>query len=113
MSYADKLDEMKDNLRNLNKAIPETVKGFGALQKGAKEGGPLSGREVELIALAIAIADRCEPCIMFHAEALKKQGGTRADCAAVGSVAMTMGGGPSYMYAAKALKAWDDINGAD
>lgn len=113
MSYARKFEEMKDGLRSLNKAIPETAKGFGAFQKAAKESSPLSGREVELIALAIAIADRCEPCIMFHTEALKKQGGSRADCAAVGAVAMTMGGGPSYMYAAKALQAWDDINGAD
>lgn len=109
MSYTEKFDEIRGQLRELGKAVPDAVAGFNALQKAAKEQSGLSAREVEIAALAIAIADRCEPCIMFHVLGLKKAGGTREDVAGIAAVAMNMGGGPSYMYGAKALGAWDEL----
>ena len=108
MSFAASLDTTRAQLRELGKLVPEAVKGFNALQKGAKENGSLTLREKELVALGIAIADRCEPCILFHVEALRKAGGTREDLGDVCAMAMTMGGGPALMYAARALAAWDE-----
>lgn len=109
MSWTDKLSATRTGLRNLNGAIPDTAKGFGALSKAAKEGGVLDVKTKEFVALGIAIADRCEPCIMLHVDALRKTGATREELADVLSMCIQMGGGPSMMYAAKALECWDEL----
>lgn len=112
MTFTDRLNESRSQLRELNQAIPETVKGFNALQKGAKDSGTLSVKEKEYVALGISIAVRCEPCILFHVEALMKAGATREELADVCAMAVTMGGGPSLMYAGKALAVFDEFAAA-
>ena len=109
MDWNNFVDDMTDQLRELNKTIPETAKGFGALSKGAKDHGVLDAKNKEFVALGIAIAMRCEPCIGFHVKALAKAGGTREEMADVLAMSIQMGGGPSLMYAGKALAAWDQL----
>ena len=109
MDWPAYLDEMKVSLRSLNQAHPETAHGFGALAKAAKEAGTLSAKEREFVALGISVAMRCEPCIGFHVEALARAGASREELADVLAVAVYMGGGPSLMYAAKTLSAWDQL----
>ncbi|WP_050527946.1 carboxymuconolactone decarboxylase family protein [Pseudorhodobacter aquimaris] len=109
MDWKSKNAEMRDHLRTMNKAIPEVTKGFGVLSKAAKEAQVLDVKTLEFVALGIAIADRCEACIGFHVEALAKAGGTREELGDVLGMAVQMGGGPSLMYAAKALAAWDEL----
>ena len=72
MDWNNFVDDMNVQLRELSKTIPETTKGFGALTKAAKEGGTLDAKNKEFVALGIAIAMRCEPCIGFHVTALHK-----------------------------------------
>jgi AhpD family alkylhydroperoxidase len=105
------MTEMRGQLRTLNKTIPDASREFGELSSAVKHAGALSVREKECIALGIAIAMRCEPCIGFHVEALHRAGGTREEVADVLAVALQMGGGPSLMYAAKTLAAWDALVG--
>lgn len=109
MSYKAKSAEMRAELRVMNKLIPETASGFAMLSKAAKEEGTLSVKEREYVALAIAISQRCEPCISFHIEALMKTGATREDLSSVLAMNIQMGGGPALMYAAHALAAWDEM----
>lgn len=109
MDWNDYLDDMKGNLREMHRSIPETMKGFGALEKGAAAGTATDSKTKELVALGIAIGLRCEPCIGFHIKALARAGGTREELTDILGVAMQMGGGPALMYAAKALAAWDQL----
>ncbi|NBC96046.1 MAG: carboxymuconolactone decarboxylase family protein [Deinococcus-Thermus bacterium] len=109
MDWQAYMTEIRGDLRTLNKAAPEACREFGALSSVVKQEGALSLREREAIALGIAIAMRCEPCIGFHCEALSKAGGTREQLGDVLAVALQMGGGPSLMYAAKTLAAWDAL----
>ncbi|WP_434617950.1 carboxymuconolactone decarboxylase family protein [Tabrizicola sp. M-4] len=109
MSYKAKIADMRGEIRVMNKLIPETAAGFGTLSKAVKENGPLSFKEKEYIALAIAISQRCEPCINFHVEALMKSGATREELGDVLSMSIQMGGGPALMYAAHALACWDEL----
>ncbi|MDV7142680.1 carboxymuconolactone decarboxylase family protein [Tropicimonas sp. TH_r6] len=111
MDWNNFVDDMNGQLRELGKTIPETTKGFGVLTKAAKEGGVLDIKNKEFVALGIAIAMRCEPCIGFHVKALHKAGGTREELSDVLGMAIQMGGGPSLMYAAKTLAAWDELTG--
>lgn len=103
------MDEMRDQLRNLNRALPDQTGGFGAMQKSIKEGGVLGVKEKEFVALGIAIATRCMPCIEFHVEALMNTGASREEMADVCAMAINMAGGPGLMYAAKALAVWDQL----
>lgn len=109
MSYKAKIADMRAEIRAMNKLIPETAAGFGQLSKAVKDNGPLSTRQKEWIALGMAIAQRCEPCINFHVEALMKAGGTREELGDILGMAIQMGGGPALMYAAHALAAWDEL----
>jgi len=109
MTYIEKIDQMRDELRALYKTAPEATRGFNALSKAVKETGVLSVKEKEYIALGMSVALRCEPCINFHVEALMKAGGSREELADVLAMAIQMGGGPGLMYAGHALAAWDEL----
>ena len=80
------------------------------MTKTVHETGVLDAKTKELVALAISVADRCDPCIGFHVEALVKAGASREEVADVLSVCIQMGGGPSLMYSAKALEAFDQLS---
>lgn len=109
MDYKAYLETTRSQLRNLHKAIPEAAKGFSTLSAAVKEGGVLDIKTKEFVALGIAVADRCDACIGFHVEALVKAGATREEVADVLAMALQMGGGPSLMYAAKALDCYDQM----
>ncbi|TMV09976.1 carboxymuconolactone decarboxylase family protein [Ruegeria sediminis] len=112
MSWEEKLSATRSGLRNLNTAIPDTARAFGGLGKAVKEGGTLDYKVKEFVALGISVAVRCEPCISLHIEALIKAGATREEVADVLAMTIQMGGGPSMMYAAKALECFDELAGS-
>lgn len=91
---------------------PETMAGFNAMAKAAMSPGVLSAIDKELIALAIGVASRCDGCLGFHVKALVRLGATRAQLMEMLAVATYMGGGPSLMYAAETVRAWDEFGGA-
>ncbi len=99
-------------LAGLRADTPDTRRGFSALAGAAMKDGALSKKQKELIAMAIAVAARCDACIGFHAEACVKLGVTRAEYEEMLGVAVYMGGGPSLMYAAEAMRAWAEYGGA-
>ncbi len=109
MSYAETNTKIRSELRALNKLNPETAKGFAALSVGAMTDGALDKKTREFVALAIAITQRCEPCVTLHVEALIKMGAAREEVGSVLAMAVQMGGGPALMYAAHALAAWDEM----
>ncbi len=112
MSYKAEIAGMRDELRVLYKTIPGPTGGFSALSKSVKESGALSAKEKEYVALGIAVAQRCPPCINFHVEALMKAGASREELGDVLGMALQMGGGPALMYAGHALACWDELAGA-
>ena len=109
MTYREKTAAIRAELRQLHKLNPETARGFGALSKAAMEDGALDAKTREFLALAIAVTQRCEPCINLHVDALIRAGASRAEVGAVLSTCVQMGGGPALMYAAHALAAWDEM----
>lgn len=90
----------------------EVMKGFGAIARAALEPKALDTKTKELVALGIAVAVRCEPCVAFHAKAAVKEGASRAEVMETINTAIYMGAGPSVMYGAKALEAYDSFAGA-
>ena len=72
----------------------------------------LSHKTKELIALALGVAARCDGCIGFHTKTLVKQRVTREEFLETLGMAVYMGGGPSLMYAAEALEAYEQFKNA-
>ncbi len=100
---------INESLGPFRKAQPDAMKGFAQLAQASMAEGAISAKHKELIALAIGISQRCSGCIGFHVKALKKLGATREELEEMLTVCVYMGGGPSLMYAAEALKAWDSF----
>ena len=88
---------------------PDVMKGFSAIAQAALKANALDTKTKELIALAISVATRCDGCIGFHAEAAVKQGATRDEVMETMGMAIYMGAGPSVMYAAQAVEAYDQF----
>ena len=93
----------------LQDEMPEVMQGFRAMHKSANRDGALSHKTKELIALAIAVANRCDDCIGAHVEKLIQLGMTNAELLEMLEVAIYMGGGPSLMYATHAIQAFDQL----
>ena len=85
------------------------MQGFSAMAQAATKPGALDRKTKELIALAIGVATRCDGCIGFHTEALVRLGATRLEVEEALGMAIYMGGGPSLMYAADALAAFEQF----
>ena len=95
-----------------HRAGGEPMKAFRGLVQAAGKDVALPHRTKGLIALAIAIADRCEGCIIFHARACLRLGVSREELVEMIGVAVEMGGGPASVYGAQALACYDAMAAA-
>jgi AhpD family alkylhydroperoxidase len=110
--YAQLTADISAHLAPLRKDLPPLMKAFGDLGRAATAPGALDEKTKELIALAIGVSQRCDGCIGFHVRTLVKLGATKAELEDMLGVAVYMGGGPSLMYAANTLAAWDQFTAA-
>ncbi|MCW2248854.1 AhpD family alkylhydroperoxidase [Azospirillum fermentarium] len=101
--------ELSGALREVRGGAPEVMKAFSGIAQAALKADALDTKTKELIALGIAVAIRCDGCIAFHAEAAVKQGATRDEVMETMGMAIYMGAGPSVMYAAQAVEAFDQF----
>jgi AhpD family alkylhydroperoxidase len=110
--FLDLTQRVSAQLAELRTNTPDVMKSFGTLGRAALADGALDKKTKELIALALGVASRCDPCIGFHAQALAKLGTSRQELDEMLGVAVYMGGGPSLMYAASAIAAFDEFAAA-
>ena len=103
--YVARHGHLRKGFRALSDAIGPTMKGFGAMHRGAMEPGELDGATKELIALAIGITSHCEGCIAFHVHDALRAGATRSQVEEAIGVAVMMGGGPAAVFGSDALDA--------
>ena len=108
-SYLELTQAVSKNLATLRADIPETMKGFNDLARAATSDGALDKKTKELIALALGVAAHCDACIGFHMKALVRLGATKAQVEEALGMAVYMGGGPSLMYAADAVSAYEQF----
>jgi AhpD family alkylhydroperoxidase len=99
------------SLGQLRSDVPDTMRAFSQLALTAGRDGALDRKTKELIAMALSVAARCDPCLGYHAQALVKLGATRAEFEDMLGMCIYMGGGPALMYAGKALQAYEEFGG--
>ena len=110
-SFKQITQDINQAVGTLRAAQPGTLEGFSAMSKAAMEPGVLSAIDKELMALSIGVAGHCDGCIGFHVKTLVRLGASHAQLTETLAVAVYMGGGPSLMYAAEAVRAWEEFGG--
>ncbi|EPN2702650.1 carboxymuconolactone decarboxylase family protein [Proteus mirabilis] len=110
--YQEIVTDISGNMGALSKNIPEVMKSFMSTTKASSKDGVLDAKTKELIAIAIAIAvaNRCDGCIGFHTKTLVELGATEQELAEALGVAIYMGGGPSVMYASNTMGAFKEFS---
>lgn len=108
--YKEITGDISASLAKLRKEIPDVMTAFSSLAQSSTKDGALDKKTKELIALALGIAGHCDGCIGFHVQALVKLGVKREEFVEMLGMAIYMGGGPSLMYAADALRALDEFS---
>jgi AhpD family alkylhydroperoxidase len=104
--------EWPETMNATKAANPDLGKAFGPFFSTLMKEGELDVRQKELIALGIAVATRCEPCIYAHVEKCLKHGASRQQIMEATGVAVMMGGGPAYTYAPIVVSALAHFEGA-
>ena len=110
--YEDLYQQLQGLIGRLGTDVPDAMRGFAQLHKGALADGALSKATKELIALGIGIVVRCDGCIAYHVHDALKAGATRQEVLETIGVAVMMGGGPSVVYGCDALTALDEFETA-
>ena len=110
-SFVELTQGVSARLATLRSGAPEVMKSFSGLGRAAMADGVLSAKTKELMALALGVAARCDPCIGYHVQALVKLGASRQELDETLGVVVYMGGGPALMYAANAIAAFDEMSG--
>jgi AhpD family alkylhydroperoxidase len=108
--YAAIIGDISAYTGELRKLIPDVMHGFTGMAKAATQTAALDEKAKELIALALGVAAHCDGCLGFHAKALARLGATREEVGEALGMAVYMGGGPSLMYAAAALRSFDQFS---
>lgn len=108
--YGEITRSVSESLARLRGGVPEVSKAFSGLAQAATRPGALDAKTKELIALALGVAAHCDACIGFHCQALVRLGAGLAELEEALGVAVYMGGGPSLMYAADALRAFEQFS---
>ncbi len=108
--YVETTDKIVSGMKKLSEDIPGVMQGFASLSGAGKSDGVLDMKTKEFIALALGVAGHCDGCIGFHMKELIKLGATKAEISEALGVAIFMGGGPSLMYAAEAMDAYDQLS---
>ena len=108
-NWLDMVTELSAEVKVLRAGAPDVMKEFSAMAMAASGPEALDSKTKELIALAISVAVRCDPCIAFQAQAAVKQGASRDEVMEAMGMAIYMGAGPSVMYASQAIEAYDQF----
>lgn len=111
-NWPEHAKSLSQPLRELRGGAADVMKGFSAIAQAATKAHALDSKTKELIALAIGVATRCDDCIAFHAKAAVEQGASRDEIMETLGMAIYMGAGPSVMYAAHAVEAFDQYAAA-
>ena len=108
-SVKDFFDRYKRSTGKMMHDLPNMMKGFKGLFDNIMHNSALDLKTKELIALAIGLAVRCEPCIYLHTQKCLDAGATREEILEAASVTVMMQGGPSFTHIPAVIEALDAL----
>ncbi len=103
------LEKFQADTEKMKQLTPDVMAGFGGLFQKIMKDGALSVKQKELIALAIGLALRCEPCIILHVKKCLEAGASKEEILEAASVVVMMQGGPSYTHLPLVIEALEEL----
>ena len=98
-------EKFDGDMTKMKKLVPDMLTGFGGLFQKTMGEGELTVREKELIAVGIAMAIQCKPCIFLHVKKCLGTGATKEQILEAAQVAVMMAGGPGYTHMPEVIDA--------
>jgi AhpD family alkylhydroperoxidase len=89
--------------------LPGVLENFMGVTQSTMKQELIPPRTKELMAVAVAVGIRCQPCIVHHVKRALDQGATAAEIMEACSVAIMMGGGPSIAYTSYVVQTLNDF----
>ena len=108
-NYTEITGDLITQMKQLGGQIPDVMLAYQNMAKLATKAGVVDQKTKEYVALAIGVATHCDGCVGFHAKALARLDASRDEVSEILGMSIYMGGGPSLMYAAEALAAYDEF----
>ena len=109
MSAKEFFEEFSKSAAKMQEQAKPMNTAFGNLFNKTMSDGAIDVLNKELIALGIAIAVRCKPCIMLHTQKCLDAGATREQIIEAAGVAVLMGGGPVYSHVPVVIEVLDEL----
>lgn len=106
-------NEWPREMEKIKHELPDLFRAFGGLFQAAMKEGALSIREKELIAMSVALAVRCQPCMNLHVQKCLQAGASREQVLEAAAVVVMMQGGPGYTHVPEIIKALDHLESAN
>ena len=100
--------QLAAGVKDFGQISPDTVKGYRALHSAGQTKNVLGAKTRELIALAVAVALRCDGCITNHIEAAIKNGATEEEIAEALGVATAINAGAALVFSARVMDAFKE-----
>ena len=98
-------EKFKNDAAKMNTLLPEATGGFMQMFGKIMKDGALPLKEKELIALGIAVAIQCGPCIKLHVQKCLAAGANKEEILEAASVSLMMGGGPAFTHIPEVIDA--------
>lgn len=102
-------DKRKERSMLIRDNAPAAGKAFVQMDQALMAEGAVSAKVKEMIALGIAIADHCVPCIRAHVAGCLEEGATQEEIIEAAQVAVVMGGGPAISHLPLVIEALDEL----
>ncbi len=96
---------LKTGVGAFGRLSPDTVRSYVGLSSAGAKKDVLGAKTRELIALAVAVAQRCDGCITIHTEQALKLGASEDEIAEALGVAIALGAGASLVYSTRVMDA--------
>jgi AhpD family alkylhydroperoxidase len=109
MNTKEFLTKFQGDLEKMKLQANATLNGFAGLFSKTMAEGVLTVKEKELVAIGIAVAKQCEPCIRLHVKKSLDAGATREEILEAAGVAVMMEGGPAYTHIPMVIESLDEL----
>ncbi|MBV9762416.1 MAG: carboxymuconolactone decarboxylase family protein [Acidobacteriaceae bacterium] len=90
-------------LKNIEANAPDAMKAFWAFDKAAMAPGAISGKNKELMALAVAFTTQCPYCIEIHSKKAREAGATEQEISEVVLIAAALRAGAAITHGTHAI----------
>ncbi|MGE5704826.1 MAG: carboxymuconolactone decarboxylase family protein [Clostridia bacterium] len=91
-------EQYREGLQQFGQVMPAVMETYNEFTNQCFSDGELTSKEKHLIALGISLYSGNEHCIVYHVEALLREGATKQELAETVAVAGAYGGGTTMSH---------------